>query len=123
MQHHAADQLHVEMALADGALGGLAHGGEGFRDQILKRRPILHPRAERFGACPQSLVGKRRHLRLERVDFGNYRRIFLELAVVGAAEDLAGQGAKGKHWITASYRRSMFSGDLARDARALGLDA
>ena len=53
MQHHAADQLHVEMALADGALGGLADGGEGFRDQILERGALFHPRAERFGAGAQ----------------------------------------------------------------------
>ncbi len=32
MQDHAADQLDVEVALAEGALGRLAHGREG-RDQ------------------------------------------------------------------------------------------
>jgi preprotein translocase subunit SecA len=29
VQHHAADHLHVEVALAEHALGRLAHGGEG----------------------------------------------------------------------------------------------
>jgi hypothetical protein len=32
MQHHAANQLHVEMTLAERTLGGLAHSGEGLRD-------------------------------------------------------------------------------------------
>ncbi len=36
MQHHAADQLHVEMAQADGAPRCLAHGGEGFRQELLQ---------------------------------------------------------------------------------------
>ena len=36
VEHHAADQLHVEMALAEGALGGLADGGEGGDEQIVE---------------------------------------------------------------------------------------
>jgi hypothetical protein len=56
MQHHAAHQLHVEMALADGAFGGLSDRGEGLRDQLLERRPFLHPGAERLGAGAQRLV-------------------------------------------------------------------
>ena len=37
VQHHAADQLDVEMALAERALGGLAHGGEGRHQEIVER--------------------------------------------------------------------------------------
>ena len=37
VQHHAADQLHVEMALAERALGRLAHRGEGGNEQIVER--------------------------------------------------------------------------------------
>ena len=36
MQHHAADQLHVEMPLAEGALGRLAHGGEGGHQDVVE---------------------------------------------------------------------------------------
>ena len=36
MQHHAADQLDVEMALAERALGSLAHGGEGGNQNIVE---------------------------------------------------------------------------------------
>jgi hypothetical protein len=35
MQHHAADQLHVEMAHTERASTGLAYGGKGFRQQIV----------------------------------------------------------------------------------------
>ena len=37
VQHHAADELHVEMALAERALGRLADGGEGGNEQIVER--------------------------------------------------------------------------------------
>ena len=40
VQHHAADQLHVEMAQAEHALGGLAHHGEGFGQQVVQRRAV-----------------------------------------------------------------------------------
>ena len=40
VQHHAADQLHVEMALAERALGGLAHGGESGHQNVVERRRL-----------------------------------------------------------------------------------
>src|SRR3546814_4061709 len=36
MKHHAADHLDVVMALPEHALGGLAHRGEGFGQQIVE---------------------------------------------------------------------------------------
>ena len=83
IEHHAAHELHVEMALADGALGGLADSGEGFRDQILDWRAFFHPCAEGLGAGAQLIVGEGGDLRLELVDGGDQRRVFLQLAVVG----------------------------------------
>ena len=49
VQHHAADQLDVEMALAERALGGLAHGGEG-RDQKVVERSCRRRAAARKSA-------------------------------------------------------------------------
>ena len=83
VEHHAADELHVEMALADGALGGLADRGEGLGDQILDRGAVFHPRAEGVGAGAQLVIGEGSDLRLELVDGGDQRRVFLQLAVVG----------------------------------------
>ena len=37
VQHQAADQLHVEMALLERALGGFAHGGEGGGGEVVER--------------------------------------------------------------------------------------
>ncbi len=37
MQHHAADQLHVEVTLAEGALGGFADGGESRNEEIVEK--------------------------------------------------------------------------------------
>ena len=99
MQHHAADHLHVEMALAQGALGRLAHGGERFRDQIIERGAGLHASAEVLGAGAQLRVGERGDLRLERVDLRDHRAVFLEFPLVGGAEDFAGEGAKREHWV------------------------
>ena len=57
VQHHAADQLDVEMALAEGALGRLAHGGEG-RDQEVVERLAGRELRGILGAGAQRLVGE-----------------------------------------------------------------
>ena len=56
VQHHAADQLHVEMALAQRALGGLAHGGEGFGQEVVEGLAVGQPFLERGGQGAQILV-------------------------------------------------------------------
>ena len=60
MQHHAADQLDVEMPLAERALGRLAHGGEGRNQKIVERLAVGELLAEFGGARLQRLVGQRR---------------------------------------------------------------
>ena len=57
VQHHAADELHVEMALAEGALGRLAHGGEGRRPGCRRGScPLASSRLEILGAGAQLVV-------------------------------------------------------------------
>ena len=46
VQDHAADQLHVEMALAERALGRLAHGGEGRHQDVVERLAVGDLRLE-----------------------------------------------------------------------------
>ncbi len=99
VQHHAADQLHVEMALTERPLGGLANGGEGFGDQIFERRAVLYAFLERLGAGAQSLVRELLDLRFESVDLSDDGWVFLELALVRSPEDLAGNRAEGKHYV------------------------
>ena len=61
VQHHAADQLHVEMALLQRALGRLAHGGEGGNGEIVERLAGGELGAERLGLAAQLLVAQRRN--------------------------------------------------------------
>src|SRR6266496_4014161 len=99
MQHHAAHQLHIEMALAERPLGGFANGGESFGNDIFERGAILFAFLERLGAGAQSLVRELLDVRFESVDLGDDGWVFLELALVRSPEDLAGNRAEGKHYI------------------------
>jgi hypothetical protein len=45
----------------------------------------------------QLIVGQRGDLGLQRIDLRDHGSVFLEFPVVERAEDLAGDGAKGKH--------------------------
>ena len=40
MQHHAADQLHVEMPHVEEAAAGFADYGEGFDQEVVERRAL-----------------------------------------------------------------------------------
>ena len=56
MQHHAANQLHVEMALAKRALGSLAHGGESRNQNIVQSLAVGQLLAEFGGARFQRFI-------------------------------------------------------------------
>ena len=47
VQHHAADELDVEMPLAEGALGRLAHRGEGRHEDVVEALAGRELRLER----------------------------------------------------------------------------
>lgn len=55
VQHHAADQLNVEMAHLQCATGGLTHQRKGFRQEIIKRlartNPLAQTRCLRLEVC------------------------------------------------------------------------
>ena len=58
VQHHAADKLDVEMPLAEGALAGLAHGGESRHQDVVCRRSLRELLTELFRPRAQCLVGE-----------------------------------------------------------------
>ena len=116
VQHHAADQLHVEMAHVQDAPAGFADHREGLDQEVgqdladrlvmlgvdflaaLGLGPrfignlgnaLLYPAAEfvRFG--PQFLVAKLLHLRLEGVNRLHVGQQSLDLALVFGPEDLS----------------------------------
>ena len=97
VQHHAADQLHVEMALAERAPRRLAHGGEGGHEEVVERAPLRELLAELAGAVAQRLVGERLDLGLERVDGLDAAGVALDRPVVGRAKNLAGDRAETDH--------------------------
>ena len=103
VQRGAAHQLHVEVALAEHAAAGLAHGREGLGEQVveqvgdellavlgvLARGPgLVDLLAELVGAGPELVVGQPLDLGLERVDLGNDRLDRLEAAALTGVEDL-----------------------------------
>ena len=93
MQHHAADELDVEMALAERALGGLAHGGECRRQDIVESCAFGELLLELVSPRPQRLVGKLGKLGLQRVDLINAGPIGTDTAIVRGTEQLAGDRA------------------------------
>ena len=105
MQHHAADQLDVEMALAEGALGGLAHGGEGRDQDVVERLAVRELLAEFGGAGLQCLVGQRDEFGLKRIDGVDAGLISLHPPVVGGAEKLAGERADHANSCLCRYLR------------------
>src|SRR3989338_7930154 len=46
VEHHAADELHIKMALAERPSRSFAHSSKRFRCKSLKRLPLLEPRLE-----------------------------------------------------------------------------
>ena len=103
MQHHAADQLDVEMALAERALGGLAHGGESGNQDVVQRLAVGELLAEFGGAGLQRLVRKRGDLGLQRVDGVDAGLISLDPPVVGGAEKLAGERADHAKFLSLRF--------------------
>ena len=93
MEDHAAHQLHVEMALAEGSLGRLAHGREGFLEQVVEGLAGGQPLAEALGPGPQIGVRERLELGLESVDGSDRLVQGLDDAVVGRAEQPLGESA------------------------------
>ncbi len=91
VQHHPAGQLHVEMALAERALGGLPHGRERRHQDVVERLAVRELFPERLGARAQRLVRELLELLLQRVDRRHARHVALDAAIVGAAEQLAGE--------------------------------
>ena len=85
VQHHAAHELDVVVALPERALGRLAHGREGVVEEIVERLAAGQALAQPAGARLQRFVGKGLDFRFERVDRFGFAREALHQALVGAA--------------------------------------
>jgi hypothetical protein len=125
VQHQRADDLHIERAQAQRALGRLAHGGEGFGQQVVQPLAAGQPGAERVRLGPQAFVAQRLELGLQRVDLGHRLVRRLDLAVVGAAKDLAGDRVQSEHMAASPMAGRAVGGpaDDPRRAHEPGADA
>ena len=90
MQHHAADQLHIEMALAQCTLCRLADGGESGNEQIVKAGAVLDLLTELGGAGAQLLVAQGFKFGLQRIDEVHFLAVLAQLPVIGGAEQAFG---------------------------------
>ena len=68
MQHDAAQKLHIEMPLSNGALRRFPHDRKRLRQKVIERFARTEPRLEFRSLCAQGLVRKRMHFRLKAVD-------------------------------------------------------
>src|SRR6516225_3799855 len=97
VQNHAADQLHVEVPLAERALGRFTHGGEGGHEQIVELDAVGELLAEELGAGPQLAVRKLLELPLQRVDGLDIGPVGPKPAIVRRPEDFGRKRADGQH--------------------------
>jgi len=88
VEHDAADQLHVVVALSEGSLGGFAHGGERLGQEIVQGLALFETLPELARARAQRRIGELGTLRLEPVDPLDGGFELLDQPVVRAAEDL-----------------------------------
>ena len=63
VQRRAAHDLHVEVPLAEGALGRLADGGERLGQQVVEGLAVGEPLPELVGLAAQLVVGQLRRSR------------------------------------------------------------
>jgi hypothetical protein len=68
VQHRPTEQLHVEVAHAERALGRLAHAGERLGQQVVERLALFEPSAELGGLLAELVVGQRLELIFKRID-------------------------------------------------------
>ena len=98
MQRRAAHHLHVEVTLADSALGCFSSGGEGLGQQVVEQVHLLvvvtrliEALAEVAGERPELIRGASLHLGLERGDARGERLQVLQLPAFAGVQNLVEQ--------------------------------
>ncbi len=86
MHDHAADELDIEMPLAERAFAGFTHGCESRHQNVIKRLALGELFLELLRARPQRLVGKAFQLLFQSVDFSDAGPIRANTPVVGGTE-------------------------------------
>ena len=89
VQHHAADQLDVEVAHVERAAAGLAAKRKSFIEDVFEGLTAGETLLEFFRAGREVRIGQLPHLRLELVDRRDPLAQALQLALVFRSDDLA----------------------------------
>ena len=95
LQHHAADQLHVEVAQAEGAARGFADDRERFGQQVVEGLAGRELLAELDGPGGEVRIGQGLDGGLERVDLPDEAVVLTDEPLVAAAENA---GEPICHW-------------------------
>ena len=86
MQHHAADQLHIEVTLAEVPPRRLATERERLGQQVVERLAVASPLPEPVRLGADLVVGEQLHLGLDPIDRGHAPLVILELARLAEAQ-------------------------------------
>ena len=105
VQHHPADELHVEMPLAERSLCGLAHRRESLRENVVEISPVSDLLAEDVGPGSEFGITQCRDLWLKSVDFCHERLIALEAAIVGRSKDHTAHIAQAQHEVPSCQQK------------------
>ena len=98
VQDHAADELHVEVALPQRSFGRLADGRERRHEEIVERCPMLELEAKLLRARLQLRVAELGDLGLERIYRLHAGPVAPDAALVRGAEDFCREAAnRGEH--------------------------
>ena len=87
VQHHAADELHVEVPHAERAHAAFADDRERLGQKVVERLTVLETLSELDGLAREFLVRERLHRGLEVVDQTDGRFVALELLALADRED------------------------------------
>ena len=86
VQHHAADELHIEMAHLEDALAGLPADGEGFRQELVEGFPFRHALLKSRGHGLEILIAQGDDVLLQGIDHLDLGPVALKLPLVLGAE-------------------------------------
>ena len=103
VEHHAADQLDVEVAHADRALGGLADARERLGQEVVEILALVEALAELLRLGAERVVGERGDLVLEGVDLVHALVEPLQGAALARAQDLL-EDAHGAWMVSKTAR-------------------
>ena len=91
VQHHAADQLDIVMAQAEGADGGLAADREGLGQELVEGFTLFKSLLEFVGFCLEGRVIERFQTLFQLVDAGDVLLVLAQDPLVATAEKFGKQ--------------------------------